>query len=110
MADENDIVLIYLEDNPLVFARIEDIQPDSKRGWYHVKFLMLQIPPQIVTWILKDAYINGEEFTMGGKKMRMEKVVSPEFIEKPANSVNNDNAPKKTKGAKIISISDVKKK
>jgi len=109
MAEQNDIVLIYLEDQPLVFARIEDIQPDSKRGWFHVKLLMLQIPLQVVTWILRDTYINGEEFTMGDKRMRMEKVVSPESVQETEDRVN-DKTPKKTKGAKVISISDAKKK
>lgn len=31
MAQKNDVVLIYLEDQPLVFARIEDIAPDTKK-------------------------------------------------------------------------------
>ncbi|MEJ2041004.1 MAG: hypothetical protein P8X55_19065, partial [Desulfosarcinaceae bacterium] len=73
----NDIVLIYFEGNPLSFARIEAIEPDVKRGWYHVKLLLLQIPLQVVTWILRDVYINGETFTMDGKEMRLERVVSP---------------------------------
>ena len=73
MAIENDLVLIYLEDNPLSFARIESILPDSKPDWFHVKLLLLQIPPQVVTWILRDVYISGTEFTMNGKRMRLEK-------------------------------------
>ena len=56
MTVENDIVLIYFEDKPLTFARIESILPDSKKDWYHVKLLLLQIPVQVVTWILKDVY------------------------------------------------------
>ena len=39
MAKENDVVLIYLEDQPIVFARIEEIFPDIKKDWYHVKLL-----------------------------------------------------------------------
>lgn len=78
MATENDIVLIYLEDEPLSFARIEDILTDSKPDWYHVKLLLLQIPLQVVTWILRDVYIEGTEFTMNGKRMRLEKVVAPD--------------------------------
>lgn len=77
MTVENDIVLIYMEDTPVSFARVEDIQADSKKDWYHIKLLMLQIPLQVVTWILKDDYINGEEFYMGGKKMKLERVESP---------------------------------
>ena len=74
MAAENDIVLIHFEDQPLSFARIEAILPDSKPDWYHVKLLMLQVPLQVVTWILREEYINGEPFTMGGKDMKIEKV------------------------------------
>lgn len=32
MTAEKDIVLIYLEEKPLVFARIEDIAADHKPG------------------------------------------------------------------------------
>lgn len=109
MTDEKDLVLIYLEEQPLVFARIEEIQPDAKRGWFHVKLLMLQIPPQVVTWILRDVYINGEEFTMGGKRMKMEKVACPDAAEESEDNLKND-ASKKSKGANVISISDAKKK
>jgi len=112
MAKENDIILIHLEDKPLSFARIEDILADSKPDWYHVKLLILQIPVQVVTWILKDIYINGSEFTMNGKKMRLEKVTAPEDTIKPDNAKlpagqkkSGDNA-----GAKVISIKDMKKK
>jgi len=48
MAVEKDLVLIYLEDKPLAFARIESILPDSKKDWYHVRLLLLQIPLQVV--------------------------------------------------------------
>ncbi|MCF8095678.1 MAG: hypothetical protein K9J79_10005 [Desulfobacteraceae bacterium] len=78
MAAENDIVLIYHEDQPVVFARVEDIQPDVKKDWYHFKLMLLQLPIQTVTWILKDDYINGAEFTMGGHRMRLEKIEPPE--------------------------------
>ena len=78
MAQENDIVLIYFEEQPLVFARIESILADSKPDWYHVKLLMLQVPLTTVTWILRDVYINGESFTMDGKNIRLERVVAPE--------------------------------
>lgn len=78
MTSENDIVLIYFEDTPMAFARVEAITPDWKKHWYHIKLLMLQVPLQVVNWILKDVYIDGEEFTMNGKRMRIEKVICPE--------------------------------
>ena len=74
---ENDIVLIYVDDQPVTFARIEDIRPDVKNGWFIIKLLMLQIPLQVVSWILKAEYINGDSFFMSGQKMRLEKVVCP---------------------------------
>lgn len=77
MAQENDIVLIYYEEQPASFARIEAISPDVKKDWYHVKMLLLQVPVQTVTWILRDVYINGEEFTMGGNRLRLEKIEAP---------------------------------
>ena len=113
MALENDLILIYYEDNPLSFARIENILPDSKPDWYHVKLLLLQIPPQLVTWILRDVYIDGNEFTMNGKRMRIEKVVVPDEPESP-NLIDKQNetdgAGQEAGTAKVISLKDVKKK
>lgn len=77
MTAEKDIVLIYFEDKPIGFARIEEIRPDWKKNWYHVKLLMLQLPVQVVSWILRDVYIDGQEFTMNGQRIRMEKVICP---------------------------------
>jgi hypothetical protein len=110
MATENDIVLIHLEDKPLVFARIENILPDAKPDWYHVKLLLLQVPLQVVTWILRDIYINGETFTMNGKPMRLERVASPE----PENKQPKEEPAlkKKLKAAsdpKVITLKDFKK-
>ena len=113
MAIENDLVIIYFEDKPLSFARVESILPDSKPDWYHVKLLLLQMPPQLVTWILRDVYINGTEFTMNGKRMRLEKVVVPD---EPKSSEiiaeqNETNMPdKEAAKAKVISLKDIKKK
>jgi hypothetical protein len=107
MADINDIVLIYLQDQPMAFARIEAIEPDIKRGWYHVSLLLLQIPPTLVTWILRDVYINGETFTMNGESMRLEPVVSPLAKKTP------DTTPPETSGdtkGKVIALKDLKKK
>ncbi len=106
MAKENDVVLMYFEDKPLGFARIENILADAKPDWYHVKLLLLQIPLQVVTWILKDKYINGEEFTMNGKRLRLEPVVSPESREE---SAPKDTPSKDSGKARVISFDDLKK-
>ena len=113
MARENDIVLIYFEDKPLVFARIEDILVDSKPNWYHVKLLLLQVPLQVVTWILRDVYINGAEFTMNGKKMRLEKIKSPEAPQDTAHDekeLDEKKPANNSNGAEVISFHDIKKK
>ncbi len=111
MTEENDIVLIYFEGQPLSFARVERILPDSKPDWYHVTLLMLQIPLQVVTWILKDVYINGETFTMNGKEMRIEKVINPEANDIQANPSENSSSEKPASPAgagKVISFADLK--
>lgn len=117
MATEKDIVLIYYEDSPLTFARIEAIKPDIKRDWYHVKLLMLQIPLHVVTWILRDVYIDGETFTMEGKQMRLETIECPEADsgwDGENDEMKEDNEPvtaiKMEAKGKIISLSDLKKK
>ena len=117
MTVENDLVLIYFEEKPLAFARIESILPDSKKDWYHVKLLLLQIPLQVVTWILKDVYISGTEFTMNGKKMRLEKVEPPVGAEtsdsqkgKEIKTDTKEETTQNDKGAKVISLEDLKRK
>jgi hypothetical protein len=74
MGREGDVVLVYYEDKPAVYARIESIEPDIKKDWYHVTLQLLTLPAQIVTWILRSSYIAGEPFTMGGKVMHLEMV------------------------------------
>ncbi len=120
MAAINDVVLIYLEDSPVSFARVENILPDHKKDWFQIKLLMLQIPLQVVTWILKDIYINGEEFQMNGKKMRLEPIKAP--AEEPAvfnggkkntqeHPLPDADTPKQNREkGKIISFADLKKK
>ena len=112
MAVENDIVLIYLEENPLTFARIESIEADHKPNWYHVKLLLLQIPLQVVTWILRDVYIDGEAYTMGGKAMRIEKVTCPPDPVSDSDPEDENGSPEDKPGGNgnVISLADLKKR
>lgn len=84
-----EVVLIYYEDKPAAFARIESIELDIKRDWYQITLLMLTIPTQTFTWILRESYIDGEPFTMGGKAMRLETVerISSEKKPEPASQL-----------------------
>jgi hypothetical protein len=120
MTDVNDVVLLHIDEKPAAFARIERIEPDQKPGWYHVTLLLLQIPLQTVTWILRDSYIEGEPYTMGGRPMRLEPVVAPGPGEKSKARIDPDNtfvpagdtkvaSSKKAGKAKVISFNDLKK-
>ena len=118
MATINDVILIYLEDAPISFARVETIAPDRKKDWYRITLLMLQIPLQTVTWILRDSYIKGDEFQMNGKRMRLETVTAPR--EETAFSGGRKISPEKPgaphapepdqEPCNIISFADLKKK
>ena len=78
MARESDLVLVHIEDKPAFFARIECIEPDVKRDWHKVHLLILQVPLAQVAWILRQEYIDGASFTMGGRKVVLERVVAPD--------------------------------
>lgn len=72
-----DLVLVHVDNRPGFFARIEDISPDIKAGWWQVKLLVLTMPLQVYTWILDESQIDGAPYTMGGTPIRLEKVISP---------------------------------
>jgi hypothetical protein len=71
---EGDVVLIHHQDRPAMYARIEAIEQDIKKDWYRVTLLLLTIPQQVMTWILREEYINGVPFTMDGNSVMLEKV------------------------------------
>ena len=113
MTQVNDVVLIFFEDTPAGFARVEDISPDIKKDWYHITLLLLQIPLQTVTWILKDVYIEGAEFTMNGNRMRIEKVAAPEEPDQTDQKKLPEEKKEKQKSSKtgkVISFTDRKQK
>ena len=102
MAIEGEVVLIYHQEQPTIFARIEHIEPDIKKDWYHVTLLLLTIPTQTVTWILRDQYIDGEVFTMGGKAMRLEEVKKVMISEVKRSSGENETKKAPGKPATVI--------
>jgi hypothetical protein len=105
MTKEGDVVLIYYEDEPTLYARIEAIETDVKKNWYQVTLLLLSIPAQVVTWILREEYINGTVFTMGGHAMKLERIDAP-AISTDRRSEEQDamkgDKPKKT--GKVIAL------
>ena len=101
---EGDLVLIYYKDEPGVYARIERIEPDVKKDWYQVTLILLTIPHQVITWILREEYINGQVFTMGGNSMRMEKIERLAFKDQDGQETEEtkDNDKEEKKPAKIV--------
>jgi len=95
---EGDVVLIHYQDKPMAYARIEAIEPDMKKDWYQVTLLFLTIPAQTVTWILREAYIQGELFTMGGQPVRLEKVEKQKIGDRTQNT--GDRINEQNKGEK----------
>ena len=74
MTKIGDVVLIHFKEEPSFFARIDAIEPDIKKDWFHVTLLILAIPLTTVTWILREEYINGAPFTMEGNPVRIDPV------------------------------------
>ena len=119
MVEPGDLVLVYMEGNPAFFARMEDITPDFKPRWYQVKLLVLQVPLMVITWILRRSYIDGDEFTMGGRPVKVAKVVSPEEVAEAVESKSQEpaatpeplgEAPEPPKKGKVVSLADRRKK
>lgn len=113
MATINDLVLVHVDNKPGFYARIEDISPDVKRGWWVVKLLVLTFPLQVYTWILDESQIDGADFTMGGTPLMLEKIESPVHHEEPVKIVSPKTAsaaePGETERPKVVSLLERKK-
>ncbi len=115
MATLGDLVLVHVDDRPGFFARIEDVSPDVKSGWWLVKLLVLTMPLQVYTWTLDTSQIEGAAFTMGGTPIQLVKVESP--VERPARAGGQARADNVEQGksqpeperGKIVSLADRKR-
>lgn len=111
MATINDLVLVHVENRPGFYARVEDISPDVKKGWWQVKLLVLTFPLQVYTWLLDDSQIDGAPFTMGGTPLMLEKVESPVIREEPVQGESGavGSEPSQAGRPKVVSLLDRKK-
>ncbi|HPI72016.1 MAG TPA: hypothetical protein PK843_15360 [bacterium] len=73
---EGEVVLIHLNEKPGFYARIEQMLPDRKKGWWQVTFLFLTLPSHSATWILDEDQVRGADFTIQGNPLRIERVAS----------------------------------
>jgi hypothetical protein len=92
------LVLFHYQDRPSAYARIEAIEPDVKKNWFQVTLLLLTVPAQQVTWILREEYIRGEPFTMGGEPVKLEPVPPYRPPESPLSGPEQEDPGRKEQG------------
>jgi hypothetical protein len=114
MAAINDIVLVHVDNKPGFYARIDDISPDVKPGWWQVRLLVLTFPLQVFTWILDEFQLEYAPFTMGGTPIRLEAVISPLEEERQQQEQQEQEEQKRRRqeagSSKIVSLADRRKK
>lgn len=114
MATINDIVVVNVDNKPGFYARIDEITPDIKPGWWQVQLLVFTFPLQVFTWILDEYQLEGAEFTMGGTPIRMDPVVSPLEDERLRKELDDKKQPERPRPqsskSKVVSLSDRRKK
>ena len=96
------VLLVTIHTKPAFCARVEDIRPDRKKGWWQIRLLVLSLPLRTLTWILDDDQIRGAEFTMQGHPVRLERVVAPD---QPQPEAQPDE-PESSQGGRVISLFD----
>jgi len=110
----NDIVLVHVDKKPGFYARIEDISPDGKPGWWQVRLLVLTFPLQVFTWILDEFQLEYAPFTMGGTPIQLEPVVSPLEEERQQQEQQEMEERKRLRkegvSSKVVSLADRRKK
>jgi hypothetical protein len=67
------ISIFYSENRPLFYVYTEDIVADVKPDWWSCTFIALVPEPFRFTLLLREEYLYGKEFTMGG----IPKVIKP---------------------------------
>jgi|UPI0000E95874 hypothetical protein len=110
---ESDLVLVHVDNKPGFYARLEEITPDVKPGWWQVKLLVLTFPLQVFTWILDEEQLDEAPFTMGGTPLRLEKLISPLEEERrklEAQVKAAKSSPPADAGQKVVSLADRRKK
>ena len=108
MRREGEVVLIYFNEQPGVFARIEAIEPDIKKDWYRITLLLLTLPVGPVTWILRESYIDGESFTMDGQPVRLEEVKRISLKYDSAEGISHKVNRSPTKSGRVIAFKKIK--
>lgn len=101
---ENDVCIIYVNDLPQGFIRIESIESDIKPGWYSVKFIELLFPIKVNTWKIDEEHLKGADINMKGFKFNLQPLMCQ--VDKK-NSVDNEDT-NKTNNCDVINFMDWK--
>jgi len=77
VAIPGSIILIISNQKEGIYAFVDDVIADVKPNWWRVTFQILLPTPDFKPlkrmWILDDQQIHGQEFTMGGIKLQLQK-------------------------------------
>lgn len=98
LVQPRDVILVHVQGKPAFFARVEEILPDAKKGWRQMRFQVLSVPLQEITWTLEPVQIDGEPFTMGGTPIRIERLPDP------SSAVSEESTPERRDPGQIISF------
>lgn len=101
---ENDVCILYVNDLPQGFIRIESIEPDSKPGWYSVQFIELMFPIQVIKWKIDEEHLKGADINMKGFKFNLQ-LLNCQIEKKQSEEVLDANKPNY---GKVINLVDWK--
>ena len=74
MVVEGEVVLIHLNCSPAYFARVDRIEPDLKDGWWKLELLLLALPAERITWVIREEHMAGAQFMIAETLIRIEQV------------------------------------
>ena len=74
---QGEVLLVYMNDEPTFFTRVESINPDAKKGWWQLTLLILALPLKIMTWTLDSDQMRGQTFTLKGVPVEIRRVQAP---------------------------------
>ena len=102
---EQEVLLVFFQEEPTFYIRIENILADKKRGWWHVQFITLTLPTNEMSWILSDDHLRGGEFTMQNNPVRLERVIGTQTTTTPSSEeIADKTISPPQKSANIISM------
>lgn len=103
MFQSGEVLLVYMNDEPIFFVRVESVEPDIKKGWWQLSLLILALPLKTITWKLDSDQMRGQIFTMKGVPVNIQRVKAPD-TEKESKSSNLESS----SNGNVVSLFDTK--